>query len=131
MKIFLSCLYDRIAYEYTSKRKEFLIYADSWQEAVEKLKKYKRLIGWFDADEYARELDDIVDLDIDGLDEEEILHGKLNAYLVNEIGDGGHCKCGAIVFGKSAAAVRRALPEYTKNTIFVISALPKIEDIIL
>lgn len=130
MKIFLSCLHDRIAYEYTGKRKEFLIYADSWQEAVEKLKQYKRLIGWFDADEYARELDDIVDLDIDGLDEEEILRGNLNAYLVNEIEDGEY-KCGAIVFGKSAAAVRRALPEYTKNTIFVISALPKIEDIIL
>lgn len=131
MKIFLSCLYDRIAYEYTSKRKEFLIYADSWQEAVEKLKQYKRLIGWFDADEYARELDDIDDLDIDGLDEEEILHGKLNAYLVNEIGDGGYYKRGVIAFGKSAAAVRRALPEYNKNTIFVVSALPKITDIIL
>ena len=130
MKLFLSCLYDRIAYEYTSKRKEFLIYADSWQEAVEKLKQYKRLIGWFDADEYAIELDDIADLDIDGLDEEEILRGNLNAYLVNEIEDGEY-KYGAIVFGKSAAAVRRALPEYTKNTIFVISALPKIEDIIL
>ena len=130
MKIFLSCLYDRIAYEYTSKRKEFLIYADSWQEAVEKLKLYKRLMLGFDADEYTRELDDIVDLDIDGLDEEEILRGNLNAYLVNEIEDGEY-KCGAIVFGKSAAAVRRALPEYTKNTIFVISALPKIEDIIL
>nr|DAU00398.1 MAG TPA: hypothetical protein [Caudoviricetes sp.] len=130
MKIFLSCLYDRIAYEHTSKRKEFLIYADSWQEAVEKLKLYKRLMLGFDADEYARELDDIVDLDIDGLDEEEILRGNLNAYLVNEIEDGEY-KCGAIVFGKSAAAVRRALPEYTKNTIFVISALPKIEDIIL
>ena len=130
MKIFLSCLYDRIAYEYTSTRKEFLIYADSWQEAVEKLKQYKRLMLCFDADEYARELDDIVDLDIDGLDEEEILRGNLNAYLVNEIEDGEY-KCGAIVFGKSAAAVRRALPECTKNTIFVISALPKIEDIIL
>lgn len=130
MKIFLSCLHDRIAYEYTSKRKEFLIYADSWQEAVEKLKQYKRLMLGFDADEYARELDDIVDLDIDGLDEEEILHGKLNAYLVNEIEDGEY-KCGVIVFGESAAAVRRALPEYNKNTIFVISALPKIEDIIL
>nr|DAS27957.1 MAG TPA: hypothetical protein [Caudoviricetes sp.] len=130
MKIFLSCLHDRIAYEYTSKRKEFLIYADSWQEAVEKLKQYKRLIGWFDADEYARELDDIVDLDIDGLDEEEILRGDLNAYLVNEIEDGEY-KCGSIAFGKSAAEVRRALPEYNKNTIFVISALPKIEDIIL
>lgn len=130
MKIFLSCLYDRIAYEYTSKRKEFLIYADSWQEAVEKLKQYKRLMLCFDADEYARELDDIVDLDIDGLDEEEILRGDLNAYLVNEIKDGEY-KCGSIAFGKSAAEVRRALPEYTKNTIFVISALPKIEDIIL
>lgn len=130
MKIFLSCLHDRIAYEYTSKRKEFLIYADSRQEAVEKLNQYKRLMPGFDADEYARELDDIVDLDIDGLDEEEILHGKLNAYLVNEIVDGEY-KCGSIAFGKSAAEVRRALPKYNKNTIFVISALPKIEDIIL
>lgn len=130
MKIFLSCLYDRIAYEYTSKRKEFLIYADSWQEAVEKLNQYKRLMLCFDADEYARELDDIVDLDIDGLDEEEILRGDLNAYLVNEIEDREY-KCGSIAFGKSAAEVRRALPEYNKNTIFVISALPKIEDIIL
>jgi len=130
MKVFLSCLYDRIAYEYTSKRKEFLIYADSWQEAVEKLNQYKRLMPGFDADEYARELDDVVEFDIDGADEEEILHGKLNAYLVNEIED-GYYKCGAIVFGKSAAAVRRALPEYTKNLTVVISALPKIEDIIL
>lgn len=130
MKLFLSCLYDRIAYEYTSKHKEFLIYADSWQEAVKKLQQYKRLMPWFDEDEHARELDDIVDLDIDGLDEEEILRGNLNAYLVNEIEDGEY-KCGAIVFGKSAAAVRRALPEYTKNTTVIISALPKIEDIIL
>lgn len=130
MKIFLSCLYDRIAYEYTSKRKEFLIYADSQQEAVEKLNQYKRLMLGFDADEYARELDDIVDLDIDGLDEEEILHGKLNAYLVNEIEDGEY-KCGSIAFGKSAAEVRRGIPKYTSNPIVVISALPKIEDIIL
>nr|DAT97335.1 MAG TPA: hypothetical protein [Caudoviricetes sp.] len=85
---------------------------------------------WFDADEYARELDGIVEFDIDGIDEEDILRGDLNAYLVNEIEDGEY-KCGAIVFGKSAAAVRRALPEYTKNIIVVISALPKIEDIIL
>nr|DAT97336.1 MAG TPA: hypothetical protein [Caudoviricetes sp.] len=36
MKLFLSCLYDRVAYEYMSKRKDFLIYADSVQKATQK-----------------------------------------------------------------------------------------------
>lgn len=126
MKIFLSCLYDRIAYEYTSKRKEFLIYADSWQEAVEKLNQYKRLIGWFDADEYARKLE-LREFVVDELDEEKILRGELRAYLANEFVDGEY-QPGFILFGRSAAEVRRRLSPHEE---MVISALPKIEDIIL
>lgn len=126
MKLFLSCICDRIAYEYTSKRKEFLIYADSWQDAVEKLNQYKRLMLCFDADELARELE-LSELAVDELDEVKILRGDLNAYLVNEYVNGEH-KPGFILFGRSAAEVRRRLSSHKG---MIISALPKITDIIL
>lgn len=129
MKLFLSCICDRIAYEYTSKRKEFLIYADSWQEAVEKLNQYKRLMLCFDADELARELE-LSELAVDELDEGKILRGDLNAYLVNEYVNGEH-KPGFILFGRSAAEVRRRLLPYDGVGVMFISILPKIEDIIL
>lgn len=129
MKLFLSCICDRIAYEYTSKRKEFLIYADSWQEAVEKLNQYKRLMLCFDADELARDLE-LSELAVDELDEGKILRGDLNAYLVNEYVNGEH-KPGFILFGRSAAEVRRRLLPYDGTRVMFISALPKIEDIIL
>lgn len=126
MKLFLSCLYDRIAYEHTSKRKEFLIYAEGYMGAVQKLKRYKRLMNWFDADELAKELE-LSELAVDELDEGKILRGDLNAYLVNEYVNGEH-KPGFILFGRSAAEIRRRLSPYEG---MVISALPKIEDIIL
>lgn len=126
MKLFLSCICDRIAYEYTSKRKEFLIYADSWQDAVEKLNQYKRLMLCFDADELARELE-LSELAVDELDEVKILRGDLNAYLVNEYVNGEH-KPGFILFGRSAAEVRRRLSSHKG---MIISALPKITYIIL
>ena len=129
MKLFLSCICDRIAYEYTSKRKEFLIYADSWQEAVEKLNQYKRLMLCFDADELARDLE-LSEFAVDELDEGKILRGDLNAYLVNEYVNGEH-KPGFILFGRSAAEVRRRLLPYDGAGVMFISALPKIEDIIL
>lgn len=126
MKVFLSCICDRIAYEYTSKRKEFLIYADSWQEAVKKLKKYKRLMLCFDEDEYARELE-LREFVVDELDEGKILSGELRAYLANEFVNGEY-QPGFILFGRSAAEIRRRLSTFEG---MVISALPKIEDIIL
>lgn len=126
MKIFLSCLYDRVAYEYTSKRKEFLIYADSWQEAVKKLQQYKRLMPGFDADEYARELE-LREFVVDELDEGKILRGDIRAYIANEFVNGEY-QPGFILFGRSAAEIRRRLSPYEE---MVISALPKIEDIIL
>ena len=129
MKLFLSCICDRIAYEYTSKRKEFLIYADSWQEAVEKLNQYKRLMLCFDADELARDLE-LSELAVDELDEGKRLRGDLNAYLVNEYVNGEH-KPGFILFGRSAAEVRRRLLPYDGTGVMCISALPKITDIIL
>ena len=126
MKLFLSCLYDRVAYEYTSKRKDILIYADSEQEAIQKLQQYKRLMPWFDADELACRIE-LSELAVDELDEGKILRGDLNAYLVNECVNWEY-KPGFILFGRSAAEVRRRLSPYEG---IVISALPKIEDIIL
>nr|DAE31359.1 MAG TPA: hypothetical protein [virus sp. ctDJ83] len=84
---------------------------------------------WFDVDELHIRLDIHV-LNIDNEEEEDILCGELNAYLVNEIVDGEY-KNGMIVFGKSAAYVKRRLPGYTKWKLMAISALPKITDIIL
>lgn len=126
MKVFLSCICDRIAYEYTSKRKEFLIYADSWQEAVKKLKNYKRLMLCFDEDEYARELE-LREFVVDELNERKILSGDLRAYIANEFVNGEY-QPGFILFGRSAAEIRRRLSPFEG---MVISALPKIEDIIL
>nr|DAK00315.1 MAG TPA: hypothetical protein [Caudoviricetes sp.] len=126
MKVFLSCLFDRIAYEYTSKRKEFLIYADSEQEAVQKLNRYKRMIPWFDADYLARNLE-LREFVIDELDEGKILRGDLRAYIANEFVNGEY-QPGFILFGRSAAEIRRRLSSFEG---MVISALPKIEDIIL
>ena len=129
MKLFLSCICDRIAYEYTSKRKEFLIYADDMDEAVGKLQRYKRLIPWYDADHLAKMIE-VNPINIKESDEEMILRGELNAYCINKIADGRY-EDGFIMFGRSAAEVRRRLPEFAKSANTVISVLPKITDIIL
>ena len=79
-----------------------------------------------DADHQARYFE------VDYLDEEKILAcgDEEKAYLVHEWKNLEYGKC-QILYGKSAAEIRRSLPPYEGEGEIWISALPKIHDIIL
>lgn len=124
MKIYIVGLYNRVAHEYVGLPVHIvLVYADNERDAEMKASRYRDLRLNLDADHQAQ------CFEVDYLDEEKILScgDGIKAYLVSE------CKNGVnnnsqILYGRSAAEVRRSLP--TCKDEVVISVLPKIYDII-
>ena len=124
MKIYIVGLYNRVAHEYVGLPVlTVLVYADNERDAERKASIYRNLRMNLDADHQAQ------CFEVDYLDEEKILScgDDIKAYLVSE------CKNGVnnnsqILYGRSAAEVRRSLPPHECE--IVISVLPKIYDII-
>lgn len=127
MKIYKVGLYNRVAHEYVGLPVHVvLVYADNEEEATRKACVYRGEMRFLDADHQADYFE------VDYLDEEKILAcgDDIKAYLVYERKGLDHGK-EQILYGKSAAEIRRILPPYEGEGEIVISALPKIHDIIL
>lgn len=103
-----------------------LVYADNEEEATRKACVYRDQMRFLDVYHKADYFE------VDYLDEEKILScgDDIKAYLVHERKGLDHGK-EQILYGKSAAEIRRILSPYEGEGEIVISALPKIHDIIL
>lgn len=130
MRIYIVPLYNRVAHEYVGLPVHvLLVYADSAEEAERKASFHKYYMVCLDPERHANFFE------VDHLDEERILAcgDDIKAYIVSEYykDKGGIFERNQILYGRSSAEIRRSLPPCEGEGEIIISALPKILDIIL
>lgn len=128
MRVYIVPLYNRVAHEYVGLPVHvLLVYADSEEEAERKAGRHRHYMRYLDPDSQSNFFE------VDHLDEERILScgDDIKAYIVHEYKGERFERC-QILYGRSSAEIKRSLPPYEgEGDLIVISALPKIHDIIL